>query len=165
MYRKFFYSAAFFITPQIDNLAKTYEVHSFIMFDANDLGSIAFVGESVLSTPEQPILSVTVIDKNKGTLFHRNISPNNNNAITPQMFKGIAIDELNSKVVIGYEKTPESITFLAWGFVSPYDRILDIQLTGKQLNKIQFVGPDKLLFVVDGKVTIVSLDTDKTQRF
>ncbi len=43
--------AAFLITPQIDNLAKIYEIKSFIMFDANDLGSIAFIGESVLSTP------------------------------------------------------------------------------------------------------------------
>ena len=93
---------------------------------------------------------VTAIDKNKGTLFHRNFSPDNKNAITPQIFKGITIDELNSKIAIGYQSTLEKITFLAWGFVFPDDPILDIPVTAKQLNKIQFVGPEKLLFDVDG---------------
>ncbi len=81
MYRKQFYSGAFLITPQIYNLAKTYEIKSFIMFDANDLGSIAFFGESLLSTFEQPMFYVTVIDKNKGTLFYHKISLDN--PITP----------------------------------------------------------------------------------
>jgi hypothetical protein len=54
---------------------------------------------------------------------------------------------------------------LAWGFASPNDRILDIQVNGKKINKIQFVGPDKLLFDVDGKITISSLSTNKKLTF
>jgi hypothetical protein len=80
------------------------------------------------------------------------------------MFKGIAIDELNSKVVICYQNAHENITFLAWKFVTPNDKILDMQVAGKNINKIQIVGTDKLLFDVDGKITIVPLDT-KTRTF
>jgi hypothetical protein len=99
---------------------------SFIEFDINDLGSIAFVGESVLSTLQKPIISITIIDKNKVTLSHRNILFSNKTFFTPQKIKAIALDELNSKAVFCYEAAPENITFLAWEFVSPYDRILDL---------------------------------------
>ncbi len=79
IYKRYYFNyssaVAFLITPQINNLAQTYEIQSFTMFDVNDLGSIAFVGENILSTSEQPIFYITVIDKNKGTLFHRQISP------------------------------------------------------------------------------------------
>jgi hypothetical protein len=128
---------------------------SFIEFDINDLGSIAFVGESVLSTLQKPIISITIIDKNKVTLSHRNILLSNKTVFTPQKIKTIALDELSSKAVLCYEAAPENITFLAWEFVSPYDRILDLEVTGSKINKLQFIGSDRLLFDLDGQIKIV----------
>jgi hypothetical protein len=65
------------------------------------------------------------------------------------------VDELSSKVVFCYETNSEIITFLAFEFVSPYDRILDMQVTGKKINKLQFVGSEKLFFDLDGELKFV----------
>ena len=49
--------------------------------------------------------------------------------------------------------------------MSPYDRILDMQVTGKKINKLQFVGSDKLFFDLDGQLKLAQLEFNNTQTF